>query len=70
MVKKNPTISKNLKKCNTVQSQLQNIIILTFNPPILLNLLGDIFPYCPPVGAIPRINSSNIDLPGRSMLEL
>ena len=70
MVKRIQQSLKNLKKCNTVQSQLQNIIILTFNPPTLLNLLGNIFPYCPPVGAIPRINSSNIDLPGRSMLEL
>ena len=54
----------------TEHSQLLNIMILKFNSSILLNLQGIIFPYCPAVGAIQRINSSNIDLPGRSMLEL
>ena len=53
-----------------IHSQLLNIIILKFYPPVLLNQLGNIFLYCPAVGAIRRINSSNIDLPGRSMLEL
>ena len=43
-------------------SQLLSIILLKFNSPVLLNLLGNIFPYCPAVGAIRRINSSNIDL--------
>ena len=43
-------------------SQLLNIIILKFNSPVLLNLLGNIFPYCPAVGAIRRVNSCNIDL--------
>ena len=43
-------------------SQLLNIIILKFNSPVLLNLMGNIFPYCPAVGAIRRIKSSNIDL--------
>ena len=50
-------------------SQLLNIKILKFNSPVLLNLLSNNFPYCPAVGAIRRINSSNIDLPGRSILE-
>ena len=50
-------------------SQLLQIIILKFNPPVLLNLLGNIFPYCPAVKAIRRINSSSIDLPRRSMLD-
>ena len=54
----------------TGHSQVLNIIILKFNPPVLLNLLGNIFPYCPAVGPIRRINSYNIDLPGRSMLDL
>ena len=44
--------------CNLQHSQLLNIIILKFNPPVLLNLLCNIFPYCPAVGAIRRINSS------------
>ena len=43
-------------------SQLLNIIIMKFNSPILLNLLDNIFPYCPALGAIRRINFSNIDL--------
>ena len=43
-------------------AQLLNIIILKFNSPVLLNLLGNIFPYCPAVGAIWRIKFSNIDL--------
>ena len=55
---------------NAWHSQLLNIIILKFNPPVLLNLLGNIFPHCPAVRAIQRINYSNIDLPGRSTLEL
>ena len=46
----------------SVHSQLLNFIILKFNFPVLLNILGNIFPYCPVVGAIGRINSSNIDL--------
>ena len=31
---------------STLHSQLQNIIILKFNSPLLLNLLGNILPYC------------------------
>ena len=50
-------------------SQLLNNVILKFNSLILLHLLGNIFPYCPAVGAIRRINSSNTNLPGRSMLD-
>ena len=49
---------------NIYHSQVLNIIILKFNSPVMLNLMGNIFPYCPAVGAIWRINSSNIDLPG------
>ena len=49
-------------------SQLLNIMILKFNCPVLLDLLGNIFPYCPAVGAVQKINSSSIDLPGRSVL--
>ena len=45
--------------CITAHSQLLNIIILKFNPPVLLNLLGYILPYCPAVKAIRRINSSS-----------
>ena len=43
---------------------------MKFTSPLLLNLLGNIFPYCPAVEAIRRINSSSIDLPGRQMLDL
>ena len=46
-----------------IHSQLLNIIILKFKSPVLLNLLGNIFRYCPAVGAVQRINPSNIDLP-------
>ena len=58
------------RRISSLHSHLLNIIILKCNSPVLLNLLGNIFPYCPAVGAIQRINSSNIDLPGRSMHEL
>ena len=51
-------------------SQLLNVIILKFNSQALLNLLGNIFPYCPAVKAIRRTNSSSIDLQERSMLDL
>ena len=53
-------LSKHSK--HSKHSQLLKVIILKFNSPALLNLLGNIFPYCPAVGAIRRINSSNIDL--------
>ena len=43
-------------------SQLLNIKILKFNSSVLLNQLGNIFPYCPVDRAIRRINYSNIDL--------
>ena len=46
----------------TKHSQLLNIIISKLNSPVLLYLLGNIFPYCPAVRAIQKINSSNIDL--------
>ena len=49
---------------NTKHSQLLNIIILNFFSPVLLNLQGNMFLYCPAVKAIQRINSSSIDLPG------
>ena len=55
---------------NIPHSQLHNIVILKLNSPILLNLLGNIMPYGPAVGAIRRINSFNIDLQGRSILDL
>ena len=48
-------------KCNIEYSQLLNIIILKSNSPVLLNLLGNIFPYCPNVGAIQIINPFNIE---------
>ena len=48
-------------------SQLLNIVILKFNSPVLLNQLGNIFPYCPVDIAIQRINSSSIDLAGRKI---
>ena len=53
-----------------IYSQLLSIIILKFNSSALLNLSGNIFPYCPAVGAIRRTNFFNIDLPGWSMLDL
>ena len=53
-----------------MHSQLLNIIVLKFNSPILIILLGSIFPYCPAVKAIRRINSSSIDITGGSMLDL
>ena len=43
-------------------SQLLNIEILKSNSPVLLNLLVNIFSYCPAVRVIRRTNSSNIDL--------
>ena len=43
-------------------SQLLNIIVLKLNSPVLLNLLGNIFLYCPAVGAIQRNTYFNIDL--------
>ena len=46
----------------TIHSQLLKIIILKSNSPVLLNLPGNIFPYCPAVRAIRKINSSNIHL--------
>ena len=51
-------------------SQLLNKIILKFYSPVLLNLLDNIFMYSPAVGAIRKFNSFNIDIPGRSMLDL
>ena len=59
-----------IKGFDVIHSQLLNVIILKINSLVLLNLLGNIFPYCPAVGAIRRINSSNIDLQGRSMHKL
>ena len=59
-----------LPRDNIHHSQLLNTIILKFTSPVLLNLLGNIFPYCPAVEAILIINSSSIDLPGRSRLDL
>ena len=47
-----------------------NIIILKFTSPVMLNLLGNIFPYCPAVESIQRINSSSINLTGRLLLDL
>ena len=41
-------------------------IAFQLSRPVLPNLLGNIFLYCPVVTAIRRINSFNIDLPGRS----
>ena len=55
---------------SSFQASILNIIILKFYTPVLLNLLGNIFPYCPAVEAIRRINSSSIDFPGRSILDL
>ena len=49
---------------NTKHSQLLNIIILKFFSPVLLNLQGNMFLYCPAVKAIQKINSSSINLPG------
>ena len=37
-------------------SQLLNITILKLNSPVLLNLLGNIFPYCRAVEAIRVLN--------------
>ena len=48
-------------------SQFLNTIILKFNSLVLLNLLSNIFSYCPSVGEIRRINSSSIDPQGWSM---
>ena len=50
-------------------SQLLNIIILKFNSSVLLNLMGNMFLYCPADEAIRRINSSSIDHQERSMLD-
>ena len=55
---------------NIVHSKLLNNVILKLNSSVMLNHLGNIFLYGPVDRAIRRINSSNIDLPGRSMLEL
>ena len=45
-----------------LHSQLLNIIILKFNSTVLLHQLGNIFPYCPALKALQRINSLNIDI--------
>ena len=55
-------IFDNFRPKLTAHSQLLNIIILKLNSSVLLNLLGNIFPYCPAVRAKRRINSSNICL--------
>ena len=43
-------------------SQLLNITILKFSNPVLLKQLDNVFPYCPAVGGIGRVNFSNIDI--------
>ena len=55
---------------NIPHSQLLNISVSKFTSPVLLNLLGNILPYCTAVQEIRRTNSSSIDLLGRSMLDL
>ena len=39
------TVDSNKHVCHTQHSQLPNIVILKFNPPVLLNQLSNIFPY-------------------------
>ena len=57
-------------RTSTAHSQFLKNVILRFNSSVLLNQLGNIFLYGPVARAIRRINSSDIDLPGRLMLEL
>ena len=55
-------VSQNFSMASMEHSQLLNIIILKLYSPVFLTLLCNIFLYCPAVGAIHRVNPSNIDL--------
>ena len=62
-------LSVHMSKVKLASHKAFSIIILKFNPPILLDLPGNVIPYCPAVGAIWKINSSNDDFTGKSMFD-